>query len=374
MKSFFKLGDYFVVSSPKENSLKIIDPIGCFILESVDAGVSSEIISKDISEAFLTSFENAQRDVSIFLNQYNKNTFDSKDAFDFSLSIKRASHIASCDKKQIIPFPSFILQINHQLEDSLYLTHQFFSHLEVKDTSFISADYNLFIQKNKEKYWEIILNKDILVSGENLEDIIIPALSHVLELAIRKDPYLILLHASGVTYNNNAIIFPAIGGSGKSTLCAALIKSGFGYINDDVIPVAYDSGELISIPFCLGIKQGSWDVLEKYYPDISQKTIFGRSNLKVKYLSPPKVEEYKKSHKPKFLIVPCYKRESQCSIEKTSSIEGLRAIIEGESLIKLPLNDDDIGRLVEWVADLECYTLTYDDLDEAIALIKETLF
>jgi hypothetical protein len=374
MKSFFKLDGHFIVSSPEENSLKIVDSVGRFILESEEAGVSNEIISKDISQAFSIPFDNVQRDVIFFLDQYHKNTIYSKSVFVISSVMRQASHFASCKNTQIVIFPSFTLKINHELEESLFLLRPFFSHLEVKSTSVIFSDYSLYIKKNKKQYWEIILDKDVLVSGEVLEDILIPALSHVLELAIRKDPYLILLHASGVTYNDDSIIFPAIGGSGKSTLCAALIKNGFGYINDDVIPVAYDSGELISIPFCLGIKQGSWDILEKYYPNISQKIIFGRNSLPVKYLSPPVNKKAKKLYKAKFLIIPCYKRGAKCIIERTSSLDGLKAIIEGESLIKLPLNDKDVEYLIAWVKNLECYILTYDNLDDAIGIIKKTLF
>ncbi len=373
MKNFFKLDEHFITSSPEKKSIKIIDPIGQFILESLEAGITEKTISHDIADAFSLSSEKAKHDVALFLEQYNKEiAIDIP--FDFSLTTKKATLLTTTHTStQLVIFPSFILQIKHENEESLRLLRPLFMHLETQFPSPITIDYKLLIQKNSNQHWEVILDKNILISGDDLATIILPALAHMFELAFRKDPYLILLHASGVTYKESSIIFPAIGGSGKSTLCAALIKNGFGYINDDVIPVAYDSGELITIPFCLGIKQGSWQVLEKYYPDIEQQTIFGRNNLNVKYL-PPVNQLYQKSYKAKFLVIPYYKKGNSCSIEKTTAINGLKAIIEGESLMKLPLEDKDIDYLISWLKDLECYTLTYDSLEEAMKTIKETLF
>ena len=373
MRKYFELGEYFVTSSPENNTLKIINQMGRFILESLDAGVTKKIISEDIANVFNLSFEKAKKDVNLFLQQYNK-AFAINTPPSSLLEKRKVAFMVPCKQIQIAIFPSFSLKISHANKESFALIRPLFQHLEAQVSNYFVADYSLHIQKNKAQQWEIIEDKEIIFSGARLDEIIIPAISYILELAIRKAPYLILLHASGVTYKNSSIIFPAIGGSGKSTLCAALIQNGFGYINDDVIPVTYGSGELISIPFCLGIKQGSWSVLDKYYPGIAERYEFERNNLKIKYLPPPKKTEYKKTYKAHFLVIPCYKKESLCSLEKTSSINGLKAIIEGESLMKLPLTDNDIESLLRWVENLECYKLKYNNLEEAIRILKETLF
>ena len=370
MKKYFKLDQCFVTSSPKKDTLKIINPMGKFILESFDAGMTEEQISKEIADVFKLPFNKINKEVNLFLQEYNKN-IPVNSPPPPSLTNRKIDSIAPCKYTQVAFSPSFSLQISHSDKESFALTQPFFQYLEIQKPESFVADYNLHIQKNKTQDWEIIQDRDILFSGKQLDKIIIPAISYILELALRRDPYLILLHASGVSCKNTSIIFPAIGGSGKSTLCAALISRGFDYINDDVIPVAYDSGELISIPFCLGIKQGSWSVLEKYYPDIAERYVFGRNNLKIKYLQPPKNKPYKKTYKAQFLVIPCFSKGNQCSLEKTSPVNGLKAIIEGESLMKIPLTDNDIEYLVKWVGSLECYILEYSNLEEAIAILKE---
>lgn len=373
MKSFLKLNDSFVLPSPKKNTLIIVDQIGRFILESLDEQIQEDVISQDISEAFSIPLDQAKIDVALFLKNYNKKIISPK-PFDYSLKTRKDSKKTFCKNSKLIIFPSFSLRVNYNNEDEISILWALLSHLKIKKCTLQVADYNLTIAKNNKQLWQVTLENDILVSSEKLENIIIPALSHVLELAIRKDNYLVLLHASGVSYKNTSIIFPAIGGSGKSTLCAALIKNGFSYINDDVIPVDYKTGNLISIPFCIGVKQGSWKVLEKYYSNIQQLHTFGKNNLNIKYLPPPKASQFNKIHRPKFLVIPSYNKGSECIIEKVTPIDGLKAIIEGESLLKLPLDNNSIKRLIVWIEGLECYKLKYDNLDDACHTLKETLF
>lgn len=373
MKKYTKLDQDFVVSTPDGNAIKIINSVGKFILESLDDGLTEEEISEEISEIFSLPLTKASEDIRCFLDQYNQiSTLPSSPTTQI-LEDKKATAIVPSHFFQVAIFPNFSLKFGHESYESYELVRPLFQHLEVEFSESFIPDYQLTFQKNKAQYWEIIYDNNIIFSGKDLDNLSILAISHILELAIRKDPYLILLHASGVSYNNHSIIFPAIGGSGKSTLCAALITKGFSYINDDVIPVAYDSGKLVSLPFCLGIKQGSWSVLKDYYPEIGEKHIFGRNNLKIKYLSPPLIRYTNKHYQPRFLVIPHYEEGSPCLLKKTSSTNGLKAIIEGESLMTLPIKDNDIEYLVKWVDGLDCYKLEYSNLDEAITALTHLI-
>jgi len=373
MKNKNTLDQHIITISPDGKSLKIIDSIGEFILGSLNDGATITTISRDISETFSLPFHAARQDVTLFIEQYFKAS-RTETPTPTLLKKETATILTECEWQQFITFPNFTLQIAHDEQESLYLLRPLFKHLESPISDNFIADYRLTIQRHKESSkWEVFLGKDILISGKNLNEIILPAIAHVYELAIRKEPYLILLHASGVSYGDGSIIFPAIGGSGKSTLCAALIKNNFGYISDDIIPVSYKSGQLISFPFAIGIKKGSWKILEKFYPELPKTTIFGNNALEVKYLSPSNTK-IKRYHSPSYLIIPCYKKGVTASIEKTPSIEGLKAIIEGESLIKQPFDNEDIKKLVNWVKGLKCYKITYDNLDEATRLIQKIVY
>ncbi|MDP2790123.1 MAG: hypothetical protein Q8O15_00025 [Rectinemataceae bacterium] len=70
----------------------------------------------------------------------------------------------------------------------------------------------------------------------------------VLSFLLRRRPF-ITLHGSAVTGPHGAIAFLGSRGSGKSTTAAALTKSGYEILCDDVIPVASGSVVFPGIPF-----------------------------------------------------------------------------------------------------------------------------
>ena len=51
----------------------------------------------------------------------------------------------------------------------------------------------------------------------------------------------LVLHASAIAVNGKAVLFCGPAGAGKSTLAAALVKSGHAFLNDDVCHIAVDS-------------------------------------------------------------------------------------------------------------------------------------
>ena len=62
---------------------------------------------------------------------------------------------------------------------------------------------------------------------------------------LKKD--IILLHASGVSKDGNAFLFPAHGGTGKTTFCIALMQHGYKLLGDDLIFV--DTRQMKAFPY-----------------------------------------------------------------------------------------------------------------------------
>src|SRR5581483_3244553 len=50
----------------------------------------------------------------------------------------------------------------------------------------------------------------------------------------------LLLHAAAVQTHHGAIVFPAASGGGKSTLVAGLVRSGLGYLSDELVALSLD--------------------------------------------------------------------------------------------------------------------------------------
>ena len=93
-----------------------------------------------------------------------------------------------------------------------------------------------------------------------------------------------MLHASGITSGNRAILFSAAAGSGKSTISAILKAKGYGFLGDDFI--ACDThGNAYPFPSAISIKSGSIKTLAEFYPRLTEtksvQTFIGKT---VKYI------------------------------------------------------------------------------------------
>ena len=69
-----------------------------------------------------------------------------------------------------------------------------------------------------------------------------------------------VVHAAVVAADGLAILIPGHPGAGKSTLCAALVAHGFGYVSDETAPITPD-GLVLPYPKPIVVGAGSFDVL-----------------------------------------------------------------------------------------------------------------
>jgi HprK-related kinase A len=81
----------------------------------------------------------------------------------------------------------------------------------------------------------------------------------------RANRYLII-HSAVVEKDGLAAILPAPAGSGKSTLCAALVARGWRLLSDELALVRLDTGELAPLPRPISLKNASIDIIRRYAP------------------------------------------------------------------------------------------------------------
>jgi HprK-related kinase A len=83
----------------------------------------------------------------------------------------------------------------------------------------------------------------------------------------------LLVHAAVVERGGRAIILPAPPGSGKSTLCAALVARGFRLLSDELALIDIDRGALVPLPRPISLKNESIDVIARFWPDASMSEV-----------------------------------------------------------------------------------------------------
>ncbi len=107
------------------------------------------------------------------------------------------------------------------------------------------------------------------------------------ELVLRARPgreWLALLHAAACGVDGSCVLFPASSFSGKSTLAAALMATGFDLYSDDFVGIEVSGMQIPAMPFALAIREGSWEVLRNCFPAIEQLKAAKTLGSRVKFM------------------------------------------------------------------------------------------
>jgi HprK-related kinase A len=157
-------------------------------------------------------------------------------------------------------------------------------------------------------------------------------------------------------------------GSGKSTLCAALVSRGWRLFSDEFGLVRSRDGQLIPLPRPMPLKNRSIEVIRDFAPDAELGPSFhGTRKGTVAHLGPPadSVAQSRVTAPPGWIVFPGYKAGAPLRLEP---------IPKPQAFIKLTNNSFNYQLLglrgfegmTRLVRDCGCYTLSYSNLDEAI--------
>ncbi len=87
------------------------------------------------------------------------------------------------------------------------------------------------------------------------------ALAELTRLAVTHSN-LLCMHAGVVSGPRGLIAIPGRSGLGKTTLVAALVRAGFGYVSDETLAINRDTGHVTPFPRPLGLGADVWPVLD----------------------------------------------------------------------------------------------------------------
>src|SRR5262249_24831186 len=73
----------------------------------------------------------------------------------------------------------------------------------------------------------------------------------------------LMVHAAVCVFNDVAVLFPGSPGSGKSTICAALVYSGWRLLSDEIAMIDRQSGEFVPLCRPISLKNDSIEVISK---------------------------------------------------------------------------------------------------------------
>ncbi|EGV15832.1 hypothetical protein [Thiocapsa marina] len=136
-----------------------------------------------------------------------------------------------------------------------------------------AADGHWLHLRGDSSAWRIIVDGCPGETGIGAEHALVETIGALIEIGCRAEERLLVVHGAGLSFDDRqALLLIAPGGSGKTTLAAALNAAGYGLLSDDVVPVEED-GALIALGTPLCVKAGSWSVLAACRPDLSNDSL-----------------------------------------------------------------------------------------------------
>jgi hypothetical protein len=194
--------------------------------------------------------------------------------------------------------------------------------------------------------------------------------------AYRGSDWLAALHAGGVHDGRRALALPALGGTGKTTLTAALVAAGLGYLSDDVIPLQRITCEAMALPLPLRVRDSSLPLLRAFWPGLDRQPTYGSFGQAVHLLSPSPgaVGPAERTYPVAALVFLARERSRvQPELEAVAPAEALQHLLASDTLLRRPLIAADIAELLAWLERTPAHWLRYGALAPAVTLLMGLL-
>lgn len=193
-----------------------------------------------------------------------------------------------------------------------------------------------------------------------------------LVISFRYHRYL-MLHAGVVERHGNAIVLPAEPGSGKTTLCAAMMLRGWRLLSDEFGLVLPEACSLVPLPRPMPLKNDSIEIIHSFASDaVLGPRIEGTRKGTIAHLKPStdSVARADDPAMPGFVVFPKWSADATLS---------LRAVPPAESFARLAVNSFNFELLgatgfravSEIISRASCHELEYSTLDEAIETLSD---
>ena len=180
----------------------------------------------------------------------------------------------------------------------------------------------------------------------------------------------LIIHAGAVEKHGRAVILPAPPGSGKSTLTAALMLSGWRLLSDELTLIDRKTGLIHALPRPVSLKNASIDIIRAFSDEAfinrpSHDTIKGT----VAHLRPLRdsVLRQHEPARPGWVIFPRWQAGAPTSLEPRSRAQTFMYLAEN-AFNYSHLGADGFRSGCQLIDEVDCHDFTYSRLDEAVAL------
>ncbi|MCC6609941.1 MAG: HprK-related kinase A [Burkholderiales bacterium] len=185
----------------------------------------------------------------------------------------------------------------------------------------------------------------------------------------------LLLHAGVVERDGRAVLLPALPGSGKSTLTAALANRGFRLLSDEFGVVRLADAALLPLVRPTALKNESIEVMRRFAPGAVLGPSFPKTRKgTVAHLAPrsESVAKLAVPARPALILFPNFTRDAELALEPIPKSRAFLKLSTNSFNYEL-LGPEAFDAVTKLVSSCECYRLRFGDLEEAVAKIGALL-
>lgn len=183
----------------------------------------------------------------------------------------------------------------------------------------------------------------------------------------------LVIHAAVIEKNGRAVVLPAPPGSGKSTLCAGLVHSGWRLLSDELGLYDRRTGLIHGMARPVNLKNASIDVMRRFAPQaVFTPPVPDTTKGTVALMRPPGASVARRGEpaKPAWVVLPKYRAGSRALLERHSKARTFHLIAE-QSFNYDILGTQGFEAVSRLIDECGCYQFSYSDLNEARGLFDE---
>lgn len=180
------------------------------------------------------------------------------------------------------------------------------------------------------------------------------------------------VHAACIEREGAAVILPAPPGSGKSTLCAALVLRGWRLLSDELTLIDTATLQVQALARPVNLKNASIELIRSFEPSTEWgPQVFDTVKGRVTHLCPPRssVARMNETAMPRWVVFPRFEAGAQPTLTPRRKAATFTQL--GENAFNYgvlgELGFEVIGRVLDLC---DCYDFTYSRLEDALEVFE----
>ncbi len=183
----------------------------------------------------------------------------------------------------------------------------------------------------------------------------------------------LMLHAAVAEKDGRVMLMPAWPGSGKTTLCTALVHRGWRLFSDEFGLVAPDTKEFIPVPRLMPLKNESIQVIRRFAPEaVFGPLIPNTRKGDVAHVCPPResIERFREPAPAKLIVFPRWQSRANLELDPMPAAQAFMLLATNAFNYEV-LGESAFRTVAHLVRTCRCYRLIYGDLDEAVHALAD---